>query len=1012
VTVAPFATTTTALGLTASGLPSSQGTSLTFTATVTGSTPTGNVSFYNGATLLNTSALNSAFQASFTIILAPSSHKITARYTGDTANEASASAVFTTQPILAPTPPLNLVARSGSNSVLLTWTAVAQATDYRVKRSLTSGGPYTTINVAYSSAFTDNSAVDGTTYYYVVTASNSLGESANSSSVNAKPYTPSSAKNIQTFVFPGLPATTFSGTDIRVKVKAGTVVTGLSPAYTISPLATGSPVSGAARDFTFPQIYTIKAEDFTTKAYSVTVAVNQPPVAAAQTISVGIDTTKPITLTGTDADGDVLDYIIVTSPLNGTLGGTSPNRNYKPNSNYSGADSFTYKVNDGMNDSAVVRVDLAVTPLTFTWNSAIAGNWSDGSKWTVGTSPSSVGIESYVLNFNVLGTYTATHDLGAGFLLNRLNFGGSTVVLAGNGLALAANGSNLPQVNQDSASMVTLSTPLGLAANTTLGGNGSGALTLSGIISGSGSLTKTSSGDLTLSGVNTYAGGTTVSRGILLLENINGLGTGPLTMVAGTTFKQLGFEGNGSTGAVPNAIVLSGAGNVIMAMSFEGRLKDIWLSQPISGTGGFTVEGAGRSLTLAANNTFSGGIKLTGNGNNVKIAHNNALGSGVFRTEPATAGTGNLESIANLSALPGVPNPFNIAPGAYLNVLVNGINDLLLSGPITSANGIGNLHKSGSARLTLAGVNTYTGTTTVAAGILSCNSATALGQGPVVINGGKLDLNYPGTRQVASLSLGGVLQANGSYGSSTSPATFANNTYFSGVGTVIVGPINTTTTVASNLNPATVGAAVTFTATVTGRTPTGNVSFYIGNTLLGTSALNSSFQASITASSLAIGGFSITASYAGSTNNSASSSPSLNQQVTGSPYDTWASDSVQGMAAGVNRGAMDDPDKDGIPNVIEFVLGGAPMSSSQAPLPTLTKSGNQLVFTYNRSKAAQNSISQIVEYGSDLIGWTQVIIPATSANSVTITPGALSDRVTVTIPNLGTKIFIRLKVSK
>ena len=58
-----------------------------------------------------------------------------------------------------------------------------------------------------------------------------------------------------------------------------------------------------------------------------------------------------------------------------------------------------------------------------------------------------------------------------------------------------------------------------------------------------------------------------------------------------------------------------------------------------------------------------------------------------------------------------------------------------------------------------------------------------------------------------------------------------------------------------------------------------------------------------------------------------------------SPYESWLADPAQGLTAGVNDGSLDDPDKDGISNLLEFTLGGAPMMSSQAILPALSKPG-------------------------------------------------------------------------
>jgi hypothetical protein len=56
--------------------------------------------------------------------------------------------------------------------------------------------------------------------------------------------------------------------------------------------------------------------------------------------------------------------------------------------------------------------------------------------------------------------------------------------------------------------------------------------------------------------------------------------------------------------------------------------------------------------------------------------------------------------------------------------------------------------------------------------------------------------------------------------------------------------------------------------------------------------------------------------------------------------------------------------------------------------------------------------TQVVEYGSNLTGWTPVTIPATTAGIVTITPGSPSDHVKVTLPASGNQVFARLKVSQ
>jgi len=96
---------------------------------------------------------------------------------------------------------------------------------------------------------------------------------------------------------------------------------------------------------------------------SITVTpVNDAPVANAQAVSTAEDTPKAITLTGSDVDtGDILTFTVVTGPANGALSGTIPALTYTPNLNYNGADSFTFKVNDGTVDSAPATVTLTVT---------------------------------------------------------------------------------------------------------------------------------------------------------------------------------------------------------------------------------------------------------------------------------------------------------------------------------------------------------------------------------------------------------------------------------------------------------------------------------------------------------------------------------------------------------------------------------------------------------------------------------------------------------------------------
>ena len=80
-----------------------------------------------------------------------------------------------------------LTASAGTNRVHLAWTPPTGGSQYNIKRSTTSTGAYTTIGTTSSTSYDDTTALNGTTYYYVVSAVNSTGEGPNSNQASAKP---------------------------------------------------------------------------------------------------------------------------------------------------------------------------------------------------------------------------------------------------------------------------------------------------------------------------------------------------------------------------------------------------------------------------------------------------------------------------------------------------------------------------------------------------------------------------------------------------------------------------------------------------------------------------------------------------------------------------------------------------------------------------------------------------------------------------------------------------------
>jgi lysophospholipase L1-like esterase len=105
--------------------------------------------------------------------------------TGDGPAESSQNQGSNDQP---PSAPSSLNASVSGNQVDLTWSAVTNASGYKVKRAETSGGPYTVIEPnTPATSYSDSTVVKGVTYYYVVSAVNAYGESPNSNEVSRTP---------------------------------------------------------------------------------------------------------------------------------------------------------------------------------------------------------------------------------------------------------------------------------------------------------------------------------------------------------------------------------------------------------------------------------------------------------------------------------------------------------------------------------------------------------------------------------------------------------------------------------------------------------------------------------------------------------------------------------------------------------------------------------------------------------------------------------------------------------
>ncbi len=122
-----------------------------------------------------------------------------------------------------------------------------------------------------------------------------------------------------------------------------------------------------APDYDKTDSFTFRARDGREDSALATVfitihPVNDAPRATEQNVRTTEDTPRPIVLTGTDVDGDLLGFAVVLPPAHGVLTGHAPNLTYIPALDYNGPDSFTFRTADGFETSEVATVSITVDP--------------------------------------------------------------------------------------------------------------------------------------------------------------------------------------------------------------------------------------------------------------------------------------------------------------------------------------------------------------------------------------------------------------------------------------------------------------------------------------------------------------------------------------------------------------------------------------------------------------------------------------------------------------------------
>jgi autotransporter-associated beta strand protein len=309
-----------------------------------------------------------------------------------------------------------------------------------------------------------------------------------------------------------------------------------------------------------------------------------------------------------------------------------------------------------------------------------------------------------------------------------------------------------------------------VGANATLTIDTSSAVTFGGVIDGSGSIAKAGTGTLTLSGASGYTGATYLNGGTLVISSDDNLGDPAATLTfGGGTLK---FA---SAAHLYRDVSLGSGGGTLDPQAYE-----VYLHGVVSGSGGLTKISAG-NLWLKGDNTYTGGTTVSAG--TLILANSSGSATGTGNVSVAAGATLQVSAVEypNWGALTG-----NIANAGTVSFKRA---DATSYGGVISGTGAVQLNTSTS--LALGGSNTYSGDTSVLAGMLQDSAAGAFSPASRVRLSvdGTLKVNYAET--IAGLAdgtgAGSVTFANGATLTVATPTaeTFSFSGLISGAGALI-----------------------------------------------------------------------------------------------------------------------------------------------------------------------------------------------------------------------------------